>query len=587
MPSLIARIAVIAAVVLVPAATLRAQADSGLRDLAEQYWEAYLQRYPSFATSIGDYRYNDRLDDLSADGARQWQARVQDLKQRLRRIQPGRLCQEDRLTLDLLDQTFAFELLRVAAEDRLTPLEPLHGPHLRLPLLLLSQPFRNVRDYRDYIARLRAFPPQVDQIIINLRHGSALGDTSPRIIIEKVIPQVCAHLVADVTESVFYRTPIAQASVLSREDRRAVVDDLADAISGEVIPAYWQLLAFVEDQYLPTCRTTVGLSALPKGDRCYAALAFLHTTLRTSPQRIHEIGLEEVARIREEMTRVKTLIGFEGSLGEFLEHLRSDPKYRAGSAEELLQTYQAILDRTKPLMSRLFNRLPQADCVMKELESYRVASAPMAYYNAAPKDGSRSGYFYINTYAPRARVLFCAEALTYHEAIPGHHLQFSLARENKDLPKFRRYARITAYEEGWALYAEGLGKEIGGYQDPYQEFGRLNFQMWRACRLVVDTGIHLMGWTRARAIDYLLSNTALPRLDLEAEVDRYIVWPGQALGYKLGELKIRAIREKAERELGARFDLRAFHDEILSGGPVPLTVLEQIMDRWIAARRKK
>ena len=586
MPSLIARICVIAAVVLVPVASLRAQTDSQLRDLAEQYWEADLKRHPSFATSIGDYRYNDRLDDLSADSARKWEAEIRSLQQRLRRVQPGRLCQEDRLTLDLLDQALACELLRVAAEDRLTPLEPLFGPHLRLPLLLVSQPFRNAQDYRDYIARLRAFPSQVDQIITNMRQGSALGQTTPRIIVEKVIPQIRAHLVADVTESAFYKTPFAKASVLSPEDRRTILADLADAISGDVIPAYWQLLAFVEDEYLQTCRETVGLSALPKGDRRYVALAFLHTTLRTAPQRIHEIGLEEVARIREEMMRVKTLIGFEGSLEGFLEHLRTDPKYRAGSADELLETYRAILDRTKPLMSRLFNRLPQADCVMKELESYRTASAPMAFYNPAPQDGSRPGYFYVNTYAPLERVLFCAEALTYHEAIPGHHIQFSLAQENKDVPKFRRFARITAYEEGWALYAETLGKEIGGYQDSYQEFGRLNFQMWRACRLVVDTGIHLMGWTRAQAIDYLLRNTALPRLDIEAEVDRYIVWPGQALGYKLGELRIREIREKAERELGARFDLRAFHDEILSGGPVPLSILEQIMDRWIAAWKK-
>jgi len=310
----------------------------------------------------------------------------------------------------------------------------------------------------------------------------------------------------------------------------------------------------------------------------------VHTTVHTTPDEIHALGLAEVARIRREMGKVQAEVGFEGSLDEFISYMRTDPRHRFKTREELIAAADGYLQRTKPLLPRLFGKLPKADCVMKEMESFRAASSPVAYYNASPEDGSRPGYFYINTYAPTERLRFTLEALTYHEAVPGHHFQAALDQENGDLPKFRRYGGCNAYIEGWALYAEKLGYEIDGYRDPYMRFGQLTFEIWRACRLVVDTGIHHEGWSRQQAIDYMSANASLARLDIEAEVDRYITWPGQALAYKMGELRILRMRKEAEQRLGERFDLRAFHDALLSAGAMPIDMLEARMQAWIASQ---
>jgi prolyl oligopeptidase len=475
-------------------------------------------------------------------------------------------------------------VVRQQCGQHLNLLNPLDGPHLQLPLAPVAQPFHTEGDFEAYIRRLRALPDQVNQIITGLRFRREAHLTSPRSVVARVPAQLRVHLLADVTRSEFYRVPAAKAhAVLSAEKRDAVLASLGDAVRSDVIPAYMQLLGFIEDDYLPSCRTTTGISDLPRGADVYKALARVYTTTDTPPEEIHQIGLREVARIRTAMDAVKATIGFEGSLDEFLEHMRTDPNRRGQSAEDLLHRYDDILARTKPLMSKLAGRLPQADCVMKEIEPFRAADSPMAYYNPTPWDGSRPGYFYINTHAPGERTLFSLEALTYHEAVPGHHLQIALAREREALPKFRRYAAFPVFEEGWALYAEGLGAEIGGYRDPDQMFGRLNFEMWRACRLVVDTALHVQGWSRERAIEYVLAQTAFTRLDVEAEIDRYIAWPGQALAYKMGELAIREIRAKAEQRLEGRFDLRRFHDALLAEGALPIDVLKRRMDRWIEA----
>ncbi|UCF32971.1 MAG: DUF885 domain-containing protein [Phycisphaerales bacterium] len=575
------------AVTMVLNGPAKAQTDERLRAIGEAYWEAYLQRNPTFATRIGDDRFNASLPDLSVDARRQWEGRLGEFQGTLWRIDRSRLSKEDGLNLELLERSVASEQLKVAAEDPYALLEPLSGPHLGLPLVSVYQPFRDLADYQAYVARLRAFPEQARQVINTLRSGMTIGHTTPRVVVEKVIPQLRAQLVADVTRSELYRAPAMKAKFLSDAQQTEVMADLAEVILGNVMPAYWRLLAFVEDEYLPYCRETIGFGALPNGDRRYRALASHHTTLRVDPLEIHEIGLKEVERIRKEMEGIQARIGFAGSLPQFLDHMRNDPRHRAMSAEQLMQQYGAVLERTKPLMSRLFETLPKADCMVKEMEWFRASSAPMAYYDPPPEDGSRSAYFYINTSAPQERTLFSAEALTYHEALPGHHIQFARVREMNNLPAFRRYARITAYEEGWALYAEGLGKEIGGYQDPDQEFGRLNFEMWRACRLVVDTGIHLKGWTRDRALGYLMDHTAFTPYEVETEVDRYICWPAQALGYKMGELAFREMRRKAEQTLGDAFDLRAFHEALLSAGPMPLDLLERRMNQWIARQKQE
>jgi uncharacterized protein (DUF885 family) len=465
------------------------------------------------------------------------------------------------------------------------PLDPLYGPHIQFPLILVSHPFRDAADFRAYIARLRAFPQQMSDAIENMQLGIGLGLVSPRVIVERVTPQIRKHIVGDVKQSEFYG-PVEKTAVLSDADREAVVAAITDAIAADVIPAYLQLLAYVEDEYLLRARSTVGLSSLPNGDKLYRTLAYLKTTLPISPDEIHELGLAEVARIRAEMARLKDEIGFEGSLEDFLTHMRTDPVQRFRSREELLGESEKILQRIKPLLPRFFGRLPKADCVVKEMESYRADSAPAAFYNLPPEDGLRPAYYYVNTHAAQERPRFTLEVLTYHETIPGHHLQYTLDQENAGLPKFRRYATFTAYSEGWALYAEKLGYELGGYKDPYSRFGQLTFEMWRACRLVVDTGIHLKGWSRQQAIDYIAANTGLAMLDIEAEVDRYITWPGQALAYKIGELRILEIRKQAERALGEKFDLRAFHDALLSGGAMPLDMLEQRMGNWVASQAK-
>ncbi len=552
-----------------------------LQGLADRYWDAKMERNPTWATSIGDYRFNDRLVDLSESGRKKWEAKLNGLFRDVRAVSVPGMSPDDRLTRDLLERVIRDELLRIECHLEYTPLDPLDGPHIRFPLILVSQPFRNVADFKAYIARLRAFPRQVADIIKNMRRGMQIKIVSPRITIEKVIPQIRTHIVNDVTQSEFY-TPAETAGKLNEADRKAIVAAITDAITSAVIPAYRRLLAFVEDEYLPLCRSTVGVGSLPDGRAVYEKLAYLSTTVPLPPDQIHELGLSEVARIRAEMAKVREEVGFEGTLKQFLTHMRTDPRYRFASSEELVEAADALLQRTKPLMPKLFGRLPKADCVMKEIESFRAASSPVAYYNPPPEDGSRPGYFYINTHAPRERLRFTLEALTYHEAIPGHHLQMALDQQNTSLPKFRRYGQFTAYVEGWALYTEKLGYEIGGYPDSYARFGQLTFEMWRACRLVVDTGMHAKGWSRQRAIDYMAANTSLALIDIEAEIDRYISWPGQALAYKVGELRILRLRKEAEQQLGDKFDLRAFHDALLSGGAMPIDMLEKRMREWIA-----
>ncbi len=567
--------------------------DGGVQKLAEKYWDALMERRPTWATSLGDYRFNDRLEDVSEESREQWTLRLRALLAEANRISAAGLPPADRLTRELLIRAIRDALLELNCRRHHTPLNPLSGPHIEFPLLLVSQPFRDAADFRNYTVRLRAFPKQVTDHITNMRAGITRGLVHPRVIIEKVIPQIRNHIVQDATRSEFYKPAVRPVAplvnrglwALGETERKAVTAELVSAIKSDVIPAYLQLLAFVEDEYLPQCRQTVGIGSVPNGLKVYDALVYLNTTVRRSPDEIHELGLAEVARIRLEMGKVQQTVGFAGSLDAFIVHMRTDPRYRFATAAELVAAGNEILQRTKSNLSTLFSNLPRADCVMKEIESFRAAASPVAYYNPPPEDGSRPGYYYINTSAPQERLRFTLEALTYHEAVPGHHLQIALDQENTDLPKFRRYGGFTAYVEGWALYAEQLGYEIGGYKDPYQRFGQLTLEMWRACRLVVDTGLHTKGWSRKQAIDYLAGNTSLTLIDIEAEVDRYICWPGQALGYKIGELAISQLRRFGEQQLGRRFDLRAFHDALLAGGAMPIDMLEQRMRTWITARK--
>jgi len=563
------------------------QTDPGLRSLADRYWDASMERNPTAATDLGDYRFNDRLPDLTEEARLRWNQTLRGFLKEVQALPAAGLSPADRLTRDLLERTLQDGLFEFAAQQhQYLPLDPLDGPQIKFPLLLVSQPFRNAEDFRAYILRLRAFPKQVDDLIANLRKGVSLGITAPRVITQKVLPQIRTHMVDDPTKSEFHK-PLQIADAIPQTERDAIAKSLADAIRDSVVPSYRKLLTFVEYEYLPTCRDTVGIGAVPNGEKMYAELAYLNATVRVEPQQVHELGLSEVARIRGEMAKVQKEVGFEGSLDAFLTHMRTDPAQRFKTGEELYAAADAILQRTKPLMPKLFTRLPKADCVMKEIEAFRAPASPVGYYNPCPEDFSRPGYYYINTYAPQERLRFTLEALTYHEAIPGHHFQIALHQENTSLPKFRRYGSFTAYVEGWALYTEKLGYEIGGYRDASSRFGQLTFEMWRACRLVVDTGMHAKGWSRQQAIDYMAGNSSLARVDVENEIDRYISWPGQALAYKIGELRILGLRREAEKKLGDKFDLRAFHDALLAEGAMPIDVLEVRMRTWISDRQKQ
>ncbi len=562
------------------------QTDPGLKALADRYWDAVMERNPTWATEIGDYRFNDRLPDLTEEARLEWNRTQRHFLKELQAIPTAGLSSADRLTRDLFERTLQDGLFEFAAQHRqYLPLEPLDGPHIKFPLILISQPFRNADDFRAYIARLREFPKYAEDVMENLRKGVTLGIVAPKVTTQKVLPQIRAHVVDDPIKSEFYK-PFQIADSIPSADREAIAKSLTETIRERVIPAYQRLLTFVEYEYLPACRDTVGIGEVPNGEKMYAELAYLNATVRVDPKEVHELGLSEVARIRGEMAKVQKEVGFEGSLDDFLTHMRTDPAQRFKSGEELYAAADAILQRTKPLMTKLFTRIPKADCVMKELEAFRAPAAPVGYYNPAPEDGSRPGYYYINTYKPEERLRFTLEALSYHEAVPGHHFQIALHQENKDLPKFRRYSSFTAYVEGWALYTEKLGYEIGGYKDAYSRFGQLTFEMWRACRLVVDTGMHFKGWSRQQAIDFMAGNSSLARVDVENEIDRYISWPGQALAYKIGELRILGLRREAEKKLGDKFDLRAFHDALLSDGALPIDILESRMRDWIPRQEK-
>jgi uncharacterized protein (DUF885 family) len=405
----------------------------------------------------------------------------------------------------------------------------------------------------------------------------------PRVLIERTLPQLTALLEDDPRQSLFWRPILSFPASLGVGDRKRLIVAFEQKLGDEVFPAYRRLHGFLQDEYLPQARDSVGLSELPNGGSWYAYLARLHTSTTMTPGQIHELGLAEVERIRAEMERVKAVIGFKGALREFFDALRRDPALHYTDADELLAGYREIGRQVERSLPLLFAVSPRAGFEIRPVEAFRAESEAAASYQPASADGSRLGIFYVNTHDLASRPKYSMEALYLHEAVPGHHFQGSLAQEMTALPRFRRFGWDTAYGEGWALYAESLGADLGLYTDPYSRFGALMTEMWRAVRLVVDTGLHSQGWSREQAIDYMRANTALGEADVVAEVERYIAWPGQALAYKVGELRIRELRRRAQQQLGPRFDIREFHSQVLLSGSLPLAVLEAKIDRWIAA----
>ncbi len=560
---------------------------SRLKSLFREYWEFVLETWPFLATFVGDHRYDDKLNDLSQEGFDRWTGKAEEYLARLRKIQRERLSQRDLVNVELFTSELQQRVDLARFRPNLMPVDQLNGPHIDLPQLTSIHPFATVTDYENYVKRLRAFPAQIDQAISCLEEGLRVGIVLARVSAEKVVSQLKSQLVSSPEFSDLYEPAKRFPENFSQEERKRLSGMVGEAVRTAVVPAYQKLLNFVRDQYLPGCRNEIGLWSLPDGVDFYKFCVRSYTTTLLSPEEINELGKKELARIHGEMKLIMDKVGFRGDFQSFLKYLREDPRFHSTSAESILQGYREITERIGSRVDRLFGRVPATRCEVKEIEAFRAEAAPLAHYFPAPDDGSRPAYFYVNTFKPETRTTFEREAVAYHEAVPGHHFQIALQQELKDLPDFRRHGGYVwpgyvAFFEGWALYCEVLPKDVGLYEDPYSDFGRLGSDAFRAARLVVDTGIHYFRWSREEAIAFFRANTALSEQDMVAEVERYVVLPGQALTYKIGQLKILELRARAEKMLGKRLDLRAFHDEMLADGALSLDLLEKKMQNWIS-----
>jgi uncharacterized protein (DUF885 family) len=557
-----------------------------LRELIFEAWEFDLNEYPQFATAVGDHRNNDSLGSVTvADEVRRAEFK-QDLLERLEAIDRSELSASEQLNRDILARDLRDTLSEFEFKSYLLPISNRSGFHIEFPDLPTSMPLKTTSDYENYIARLGDFLRYAREHIVVMRTGIREGYTLPAVILEGFEDTPQAQLVDDPTKSLLYAPLIEFPATVPADQHERLRKAAAEAIATSVVPAYREFLKFMQNEYVPACRASVGASALPQGRDFYRYRVRKFTTLDdATPEAIHQRGLAEVKRIRAEMDEIIERVGFEGDFAAFVKHLRTDSRYYPQTKEELLEKTALILKRADGELPKLFGRLPRMPYGIREIPAYIAPKTTSAYYMPPSGDRTRAGFYYVNTYNLPSRGLYDLEALSLHEAVPGHHLQIALQQELEDLPEFRKFGGSTAFIEGWALYSERLGFEMGFYEDPYSDFGRLSMEIWRACRLVVDTGMHYFDWSRDDAIKFMLENSAMSEHNIRAEVDRYIGWPGQALAYKTGELKIRELRAKAEKELGTKFDVRGFHDVVLGSGAVPLGVLEQNVNHWIAEQQ--
>ncbi|PJA12947.1 MAG: DUF885 domain-containing protein [Elusimicrobia bacterium CG_4_10_14_0_2_um_filter_63_34] len=563
------------------AAGVRAEtAGDRLRALLAEEWEYAMRDSPVRASQLGDSRYGALWRDLSEEAFEKRHAHVRELLARLDAFEEAELQPSERDDL---------RLFRAEVRDQEQDLR--YGLHLlpvnqrgglqTLDYLTDVLPFETVRDYEDWIARMRAFPRLVDQTIHLMRAGVRRGIVHPQVVLERIPEQIDAQIVSTPEGSLFFKPFTRMPQSWPESERNRLKAEGARAIASEVVPAFKEFRSYFIDRYMGAGSSKIGIWQFPEGREAYASLVRRHTTTTMTPEAIHKLGLGEVKRIRAEMRRVMKETGHRGGLKGFMEFLRTDPRFYYKTSEELLQAYRAIAKRIDPEMVKLFGRLPRIPYGVVPVPDHVAPHTTTAYYRGPSADGKRPGLFYVNLYKPQSRPTYEMEVLTVHEAVPGHHIQIALAMEHRDVPHFRRFGQVTAFVEGWGLYAESLGEEIGLYEDPYSKFGELTYRMWRAVRLVVDTGIHHYGWSREKAIEYFRDNCAKSEVDIVNEIDRYVIMPGQALSYKIGELKITELRRRAERELGEAFDERAFHDEVLGRGAVTLDMLETGIDEWI------
>ncbi|HEV8432324.1 MAG TPA: DUF885 domain-containing protein [Thermoanaerobaculia bacterium] len=568
-----------------PSASSLDKRRKALNDLIAEQWEYTLRTAPEYASILGDKRYNNLSSDVSAAAARRDYEQTKKFLHRFEAIDAAGFSEQERLNKVLMVKNLRDSIESFGWKEWEMPINQMGGIHLFAAQLPSYLTFTTAKDYDDYLARMHNFPKQMDDTIAILRMGMHDKLMPPKFLLQKVAAQASSIADTPVDESAF-AAPIKKfpASV-SDADQARIKAAFTDAIQNAIYPAYRKFAAFVKNEYAPAGRTEVGMWSLPHGAERYAFRARQSTTTKLTPDQIHQIGLREVARIEGEMLTIAKSQGFN-DLKSFNASIEKNPDLRAKSREQILDIYRHYEDQMYAKLPQLFGRLPKAKLEVVAIGAYREKEAAGADYDPGAADGSRPGRINVNTYDATNRKTITMESTAYHEGVPGHHMQLSIAQELTDLPQFRRQGGYTAFVEGWALYSEKLGKEVGFYQNPFNDYGRLQDEMLRAIRLVVDTGLHSKKWTRQQVVDYFHGHSAQDEVEVQNETDRYIVWPGQALGYKIGSLEITELRERARKALGDRFDIRAFHDEVLGAGALPLDVLEQRIDAWIGKQEK-
>jgi uncharacterized protein (DUF885 family) len=555
-----------------------------LRSLFDSEWERGLRENPINASYFGDTRYNDKLPDASIAAIEASQAADRSALATLKAIDRSKLSSNDQLNYDTFQWQLERQIERQKFREYLMPVNHQGGIQSAHELTELLR-FQGVKDYDDWLARLRGYGKLVDQNIALMKAGQAAGVMPPQVILQRVPAQLAAQRVEKAEQSRYFSAFARFPDSVPLADRERLRGEAMRVIEAEVLPAYERLATYFNETYLPAAPTTIAASDRPEGKAWYEFLARYYTTTDMTPDQIHDVGLKEVARIRGEMEKIREEVGFAGTLDAFFVHLRSDPKFYYPTGEALLEGYRALSKRIDPELVKVFRTLPRMPYGVRPIPGTSAPDTTTAYYQPGAADGSRAGFYYVNLYKPESRPRWEMVPLSLHEAVPGHHFQFALGLELPEQPMFRRTAYFVAYGEGWGLYAESLGYEMGLYEDPYDRMGQLAYDMWRAVRLVVDTGMHMKGWSRERAIEYFKANAPKSEQDIVNEIDRYIGTPGQALAYKIGQLKIIELRERSRAALGAKFDLRDFNDAVLATGSVPLAALEKHIDAWIAGRK--
>ncbi len=549
--------------------------------LLDDHWDWQMRENPIWASRIGDRRWNDQWTDNSLAAIEQRHEKTQLFLQRLQLINSRGLSRQDQLNYDLLRRSLENKIDSHQFKAYLMPMSQRGGVQ-SLESTAESLRLENLDDYEDWLTRMSKVEDVVKQTMQLMEEGRKTGFMAPKILMERIPDQISSQLVENPDHSPFYKAFTQMPDNIAVADQERLKQIAKTIIEDSLVPTYREFHNYFNDVYLPNSRESIAASALPNGEAFYEYRTQLYTTTKMTPDEIYRLGLNEVKRIRDEMRLVIDELQFDGSFSEFLHFLRTDPQFYYATPEELFNGYLAISKRIDPHLVKLFGKLPRIPYGLRPIPDNIAPDTTTAYYSGPAADGSRPGYYYVNLYRPEVRPKYEMEVLSIHEAVPGHHLQIALQMELEKMPNFRKYSGFTAFTEGWGLYSEGLGYEMGFYADPYSKFGALTYDMWRAVRLVVDTGMHYRGWTRQQAIDFFKDNAAKTEQDIINEIDRYISWPGQALAYKIGQLKILELRKNAAQGLGADFDIKAFHDAILGGGALPLEVLETRMNLWLA-----